>query len=136
MCHRDGTAGGEGATHRARAILFRDQHRIPRHASGHAPLALVRRLARGHDRHRESSDAAIGRELDLRVSLPYPREAIDLVARHGVPTTRHALDRYRVAAESRNEPVSFGGPAVAARAKRGRKEDETPHSRRDDGAEY
>ncbi len=59
-------------------------------------------------------DAAVRSELDLRVPHANPRKPIGLIAGLGVAVTRHALDRDRVVAEARNEPVMFNGSAGPA----------------------
>ena len=128
MGHGYAAARGEIATDRAAGVALRDVHRIPRHVHGDASLALVRRLARRHDVHDEVSDAAVGGELDLRMPLADARESVDLVARHRVAATRHALDRNGVAAEPRDEPIALGGAGWSTRRERKTGKDEVFHA--------
>ena len=61
------------------------QHRIRRHISDDAPVALIRRLARRRDVHDKVLDAAFGSECDLGVPLADTRETVHSVARERLP---------------------------------------------------
>jgi hypothetical protein len=70
------------------------------------------------DVHHEVADGAARSELDLGVTAPYAREAIDAVDDDFVSATGYALDGNRVAAESGEEAVLSPGSGIPTPAER------------------
>src|SRR5678815_3947817 len=118
MCHRDAALRREVSANRAGGIALHDVHGIACHVDGNVTYPLLRLLAWRHDVHREVTDAAVLRELDLGTTLPHTREPVDFVARHAVALARHGFHGNRVAAEARDEPIAFGRPAGTTRPER------------------
>jgi hypothetical protein len=74
------------------------------------------------------ANAAVGTELDLGVPLADARKSVGFVARDSVTLTSHPLDRYRVAAEPRDEPIAFLGLARATGGERETSDNEVSHA--------
>ena len=92
MAHGRAAFSGERALYRARCILLREAHGIPRHVDDDSTVLLIRRLARRVNLHDEMPDAAVRAELDLSVPHAHAREPVDLIACLRVASARNALD--------------------------------------------
>src|SRR5688500_3158201 len=105
--HRESTSSGERPSFGTRSIAFRDAHRITVHLGFDITITLIFGLARRVDVHHEPPDAAVVRELDLRMSLAHARESVDFIADELVASASHTFHRHCVASKQCDKPVAF-----------------------------